>query len=145
MDLPETGNTEYRSRNVDLYQRGDVFFLGCFFHYVLTKGKHPFGDTNSIRERNINDPNHFVYRNDWNPNIFGENDDRRAVTLLKDMIKFNLNDICALDKIFGSRYFLPHNFYKLYGLPGVKPGLCVIFNQEKFENVNFLLIYNLFE
>jgi hypothetical protein len=86
-----------------------------------------------------------VYRNDWNPNIFGENDDRRAVTLLKDMIKFNLNDICALDKIFGSRYFLPHNFYKLYGLPGVKPGLCVIFNQEKFENVNFLLIYNLFE
>ena len=93
MDLPETAlNTEAETST---YQRGDAFILGCFFYYryVLTKGKHPFGDTKFIRERNINDPNHFVYRDDWNPNIFGGNDDRRAVTLLKNMIKFNLNDI----------------------------------------------------
>ncbi len=133
---PKRAHTEVDSST---YQRGDVFILGCFFHYVLTNGKHPFGDYEMDRETNINDPKYVVYHNWTNPNIGSE-----AIALLKDMIKFNLNDICTLDKVFTSRYFLPVNFYQLYDLTDVKPGLCVIINQEIFENViNFLFIDNI--
>ena len=114
---------------------GTVFILGCFFHYVLTDGEHPFGDNKTERESKMENSNHFVYHPEWKPaNIV----DETAVTLLKDMIKFNLEDICTLDQVLGSRYFLPVNFYNLYdNLPGVKPGLCVIFNQEIFVNVTY--------
>ncbi|XP_046449952.1 uncharacterized protein LOC124198235 isoform X2 [Daphnia pulex] len=112
------------------YQCGDVFILGCFFHYVLTNGKHPFDDNSNTRGNNINDSKYFVYRDNWNPNI-----EKEAIALLKDMIKFQLKDICTLEEVFTSRYFSPVNFYQLYDLPLpiVKPGLCVIINQEIFE------------
>lgn len=115
------------------YFSGDVFILGCFFHYVLTDGEHPFGDNKTERESKMENSNHFVYHPEWKPaNIV----DETAVTLLKDMIKFDLKKICTLDEVLGSRYFLPVNFYNLYdNLPDVKPGLCVIFNQEIFDNV----------
>jgi len=118
------------------YFRGDVFILGCFFHYVLTNGKHPFGEDESNRETNINKKDYTVYNKDWNPIMV---DDLQARALLKKMITFDLNDNFSLNDVIESHYFLPHNFYKLYDLPGVKPGLCVIFNQENFENVNLLL------
>ena len=119
------------------YYSGDVFILGCLFHYVLTDGQHPFGNYKQERETNLNNYNYCVYRPEWKPVI--KDIDETAVTLLKDMIKFNLDDICTLDQVLGSRYFLPVNFYNLYGLPGVKPGLCVIFNQEIFDYVTYFL------
>jgi serine/threonine protein kinase len=113
------------------YFSGDVFILGCFFHYVLTDGQHPFGDKHE-RESNMKNYDYYVDGYGWK---LDQIEDKRAVTLLKDMIKFNLEKICTLDQVLGSRYFLPVNFYNLYDLPGIKPGLCVIFNQEIFDNV----------
>jgi serine/threonine protein kinase len=139
---PNLPNTEVDSST---YQRGDVFILGCFFHYVLTNGKHPFDDNSDTRRNNINNSKYFVYRDNWNPK--DPNIGKEAIALLKDMIKFQLKDICTLDEIFRSRYFSPVNFYQLYDLPLpiVKPGLCVIINQEIFETViNFLLIDNIY-
>ncbi|CAD5215701.1 unnamed protein product [Bursaphelenchus xylophilus] len=31
----------------------DVFSLGCIFYYVLSEGKHPFGERNDVRHANI--------------------------------------------------------------------------------------------
>lgn len=47
----------------------DVFILGCYFFYVLTGGKHLFGDFLFERRRNICNGQYFVYSNhpSWNP------------------------------------------------------------------------------
>ena len=41
---------------INTHPSEDVFTLGCFYHYVLNEGKHPFGDTMMNREKNIIEP-----------------------------------------------------------------------------------------
>jgi serine/threonine protein kinase len=51
------GNTEEMSA-LATFKAGDIFSLGCVFHFVLVPGQHPFGDTPHDRLNNIltNDP-----------------------------------------------------------------------------------------
>jgi len=62
--------SEEDKRKVDEDPKTDVFTLGCYFYYVLTGGKHPFGDYFAERRRNIRDGEHSVYKSDdssaWN-------------------------------------------------------------------------------
>ncbi len=123
----------------------DVFILGCFFHYVLTDGIHPFGSFYN-RETNIINKDYEVYKPEWTAPEIKTGDQtetakelQQAVSLIKDMIKFKPEDRPALETILDRAYFLPDDYYKLYDLPEIKPGLCVIFNQEIFEKVKMLL------
>jgi hypothetical protein len=77
-----------------------------------------------------------VYCAAWNPSLEKQNE--QANFLLKQMIKFDPNERCSLIQVLDSHYFLPdEDYYKLYDIPGeVKPGICVIFNQEIFDDVN---------
>jgi serine/threonine-protein kinase/endoribonuclease IRE1 len=115
----------------------DVFILGCFFHYVLTNGKHPFGDNGIERELNVKKHDYEVYLAKWKPEI----EEIQAISLVKDMIKYDPEERPALKTILGRAYFLPDDYYKLYDLQAeVKPGLCVIFNQETFDNVKMFYL-----
>ncbi len=125
--ISETGTI----KALEDYVADDVFVLGCFFHYVLTKGFHPF-DNSTPR---INSNSDEVYCAAWNP-LPKQNE--QANFLLKQMIKFDPKERCSLIQVLDSHYFLPgdEDYYKLYDIPGgVKPGLCVIFNQEIFDDV----------
>jgi serine/threonine-protein kinase/endoribonuclease IRE1 len=126
--ISETGTI----KALEDYVADDVFVIGSFFHYVLTNGLHPFGN-NSQRINSNSDP---VYCAAWNPSLEKQNE--QANFLLKQMIKFDPNERCSLIQVLDSHYFLPdEDYYKLYDIPGeVKPGICVIFNQEIFDDVN---------
>jgi serine/threonine protein kinase len=156
-----TDNTQVSNDDTDIIQTNpseDVFIHGCFFYYVLTNGKHPFGRLRNTRITNINTKTFEVYRDDWAPfkvekgeaNYASQQDEidyqagtkeemQQAVSLLRDMLKFNPNERPALKKILDRAYCLPDDYYKLYDLPEIKPGLCVIFNQEIFDYVKILL------
>lgn len=111
----------------------DVFILGCFYYYVLTKGSHPF-DNGGKRTENISDQNYKVYLESWNPlDIKERPGDIQAIPLIKKMIKYHPEDRSPLKVLLSHSYFLSTNYYKLYDLPGVQPGLCVIYSQEIFK------------
>ncbi len=144
------GSKENDAGNIETNPKEDVFILGCFFHYVLTDGIHPFGNIKISRVININNKDYVVYEPQWTApkiKVQYKTDDKtetdkelqQAVSLIKDMIKFKPKDRPALETILGRAYFLPDNYYKLYDLPEIKPGLCVIFNQEIFDYVKMLL------
>lgn len=59
--------SEEDKRKADEDPKTDVFTLGCYFYYVLTGGKHPFGNTFYERRRNIRDGEHCVYKSDDSP------------------------------------------------------------------------------
>ncbi|KAK4020374.1 putative Caspase Dronc [Daphnia magna] len=122
------------SRNVEkvLSKKLDVFILGCFYHYVL-KSKHPFGDNANSRQTNICDPNYSVYKGNlpFVPNK-NDNDEVELEKLIKSMLKFEENKRPALEKVLANAYFAPINDYNIYSHD--KPGLCVIVNQENFED-----------
>ena len=131
---------QIKDGNVDTTLAEDVFILGCFFYYVLTDGHHPFEENDTF----IRDPNFHVYKDSWRGERItaGENQtacadelDGQAITLIKDMLKFNLSECPTSKAILDSAYFLSDNYYKLYDIPSVKPGLCVIYNQEIFHDV----------
>ncbi|XP_046462601.1 serine/threonine-protein kinase/endoribonuclease IRE1-like isoform X2 [Daphnia pulex] len=84
----------------------DVFILGCFFHYVLTNGKHPFGDNGIERELNVKTHYYEVYLAKWKPEI----EEIQAISLVKDMIKYDPEERPALKTILGRAYFLPDDY-----------------------------------
>lgn len=50
--------------------KSDVYTLGCYFYFVLSGGKHPFGkegDSSIYSEESL------PYKEGWNPNSNGEN------------------------------------------------------------------------
>jgi serine/threonine-protein kinase/endoribonuclease IRE1 len=144
---PTTSEINNVTDRIKTHPSEDVFILGCFFHYVLTDGIHPFDrfdDTD--RKTNINNKDYEVYKPEWTAPEIKTGDQtetakelQQAVSLIKDMIKFNREDEISLETILDRAYFLPDDYYKLYDLPEIKPGLCVIFNQEIFEEVKMLL------
>ena len=135
-----------KEHTLDEYFAYDVFCLGTFFYFVLTKGDHPFDNVSenvSIdkipkqREERIFDENDEVYSGAWKSRLQETNE--QAVFLLKQMIKFNPDERYKLNQVLDSHYFLSEDYYQLYDKPGgVKPGLCIIFNQEIFDDVNIL-------
>lgn len=44
----------------------DVFILGCFYYYVLSGGKHPFGEVLHVREANVRASSYSAYQPGWN-------------------------------------------------------------------------------
>ncbi|VDM40284.1 unnamed protein product [Toxocara canis] len=57
----------------------DVFSLGCIYYYVLTKGKHPFGD-NLRRQANI-------MQGEYSLKILNASSNAIAVTLIESMLQ----------------------------------------------------------
>ncbi|KZS21690.1 Uncharacterized protein APZ42_011691 [Daphnia magna] len=132
---PESGDL-----TKDLSTKLDVFILGCFYHYVLValskpnngKPRHPFGD--SMRTYNINDRDYFSKRE--LPFVSNDEEEAKVVDLIKKMLMFNEEDRPTLQQVLKDDYFEPSKDYKIYNDEdkSKKPGLCVIFNQEKFED-----------
>ncbi|KAI9564925.1 hypothetical protein GHT06_008666 [Daphnia sinensis] len=135
-EAPESKNTEKH-----LSTKLDVFILGCFYHYVLValskteanKGKprHPFGDNAEQRRKNISEGQQSVQDLPFVPNDKDE-DEKEVAKLIKSMLKFNEEDRPTLQQVLASPYFMPSEDYNIYKF--ATPGLCVIFNQEEFEN-----------
>ncbi|KAK4020131.1 hypothetical protein OUZ56_002126 [Daphnia magna] len=127
----------------DLSTKLDVFILGCFYHYVLValskneanngKPRHPFGDSN-MRTNNINNIDYFSERE--LPFVSNDEEEAKVVDLIKKMLMFNEEDRPTLQQVLEDDYFEPSEDYKIYNYEdkSKKPGLCVIFNQEKFAN-----------
>lgn len=117
----------------------DVFILGCFYFYVLSKDHtHPFG-LSVLRGGYICDENYSVYESKWNgskSDCNGSMQDEKALDLIKKMIKFERDERITLDKVLDDAYFKPVGEYQLYDRKdGAKPGLCVVVSQEEFYNV----------
>ncbi|XP_057370245.1 uncharacterized protein LOC130691332 [Daphnia carinata] len=123
----------------DLSTTLDVFILGCFYHYVLTAGtgdgkpKHPFGDTSSLRIRNLHNKDYSVYNKGLDFVLSDGNED--VVRLMELMLKFNESERPTLQAVLCSLYFSPVKDYDIYNKRNeMKPGHCVIFNQQFFKN-----------
>ncbi|XP_045025215.1 serine/threonine-protein kinase/endoribonuclease ire-1 [Daphnia magna] len=127
----------------DLSTKLDVFILGCFYHYVFValskneanngKPRHPFGDSN-MRTYNIINRDYFSKRE--LPFVSNDEEEAKVVDLIKKMLMFNEEDRPTLQQVLEDDYFEPSEDYKIYNYEdkSKKPGLCVIFNQEKFED-----------
>ncbi len=77
-----------------------------------------------------------MYLESWNPldmKDHSDPEDIQAITLIKKMIKYHPEERSPLKALLSHSYFLSKNYYKLYDLPGVQPGLCVIYSQEIFK------------
>ncbi|XP_045025580.1 mitogen-activated protein kinase 4 isoform X3 [Daphnia magna] len=133
---------ESRDQKKELSTKLDVFILGCFYHYVMialskkvNKGKprHPFGDSELLRPENITNTNYSVYEGKlpFVPNSKNEGE-KQVAKLITSMLKFNEDDRPTLQQVLENKYFKPTENYKIYD--HVKTGLCVIFNQQEFEN-----------
>ncbi|XP_046441918.1 sensor for unfolded proteins in the ER ire1-like [Daphnia pulex] len=108
----EINNVTDSIKTIKTHPSEDVFILGCFFHYVLTDGIHPFGSVYN-RETNIINKDYLVYKPEWTaPEIKVQSDKtgdqtetakelQQAVSLIKDMIKFKPEDRPALETILG--------------------------------------------
>ena len=62
------GSKNWSSPEVLRRERGlcnklDIFSLGCVFHYILTDGKHPFGDGGGATEDRIKNGIHKIDTN----------------------------------------------------------------------------------
>ncbi|KAI9564773.1 caspase 8 [Daphnia sinensis] len=131
---------ESKDETKNLSTKLDVFILGCFYHYVLTalptnrnnvgEPRHPFGDTTDTRRTNINNQNYGVYKGKLD--FVQKDTDEEVLKLIKRMLEFKENDRPTLDDVLKNPYFNPSEFYKIYD--HTKPGLCVIFNQQEFDN-----------
>ena len=117
------------AKKIQTDSKEDVFILGCLYYYVLDpKHHHPFG--NSLdRIKNIKEKN---YKVNWDP--FQTSSKNQAIAIIKDMIQYDPKKRPDIKTILDRAYFLPEDYYKLYDVPNQIPGLCVIFNQEKFDN-----------
>ena len=106
----------------------DVFILGCFFYYVLSGGYHPFG-IGIVRERNIIEGN-------YAPGCWGKLVTKKFTTLIQNMTKPEVNDRTSLSRVL--QFFQTDaGYFPLYGGvdKGIKPGMCVIIDQQEFTQV----------
>lgn len=127
----------------------DVFILGCFFHYVVLAAQrldnpeyeekskletplHPF-NSNIL---NIVNQNFGVYNSEWQSAI----KDQVVVLLIKKMLQYDESKRPTLTQVLEHQYFQTSTkeLYPIYSYD--KPGWCVIFSQEVFKKVKFLLM-----
>lgn len=138
---------ESRRQKQKLKPSLDVFILGCFFHYVLlaterfdepacaennSKHLHPFG-CNFI---NIINEDYIVYQPEWRPTITNDG----VVPLLKRMLNYEESKRPFLTQVLEHSFFqsaTSKEYYPIYSYD--KPGWCVIFNQESFIKVLYVI------
>ena len=118
---------ESQIEGAELKKSLDVFILGCLYNYVLTGmettgalPKHPFGDGERERIQNIRAGKQITN------NLF-----QPETELIQSMISMDEGNRPTLEDVLKNPYFQPSEDYNIYGYP--KPGLCVIFNQQKFD------------
>ncbi|XP_045025581.1 uncharacterized protein LOC116936077 isoform X4 [Daphnia magna] len=144
---------ESKNEKKELSTKLDVFILGCFYHYVMIalskneankeKPKHPFGNENS-RPGNICNDKYFVYKDDESEDqknhLFvpddKDEDEKEVAKLIKRMLKYDEDERPTLFEVLESSYFKPSGNYEMYedNDQTKKPGLCVIFNVQIFQN-----------
>ena len=117
----------------------DIFVLGCLFHYVLSRGRHPFGSNSDDTTTNLWDEKFNVYQDTWMPDLQIEKLDL-AVDLMKKMIRCAMNARCTISQVLSHDYFSPTSDYNLYSHDKMKPGLCLIINQKNFLNPKTLKV-----
>ena len=111
----------------------DVFILGCFFHYVLSGGHHPYG-------RNIDNPNResniLTNKPKWNLNKNKAYEDS-YLELIKCMCSFKSTERPSTGQILRLVGNVePNTFFHFYPAgDDIRPGLCVIFHQGTFNPV----------
>jgi serine/threonine protein kinase len=123
--LPEICSAE------SLDPKMDIFVLGCLFHYVLSRGRHPFGSNSDDTTKNLDNPDYDVYQDTWMPELKIEKLDQ-AVDLMKKMIRYDTDDRCTISQVLKHKYLSPTSDYNLYSHGKLKPGLCLIINQKNF-------------
>ena len=130
----------------------DVFILGCFFYYVLSGGHHPFGCNTDYPSRNFNIRNN---KPKWNQHAAKDNyknltDEapKKLITmvenyleLMKRMTSSDASDRPTTSQIL--RHFDTKEYFPIYSdtvrsksSTATRPGLCVIFHQDQFDNVS---------
>lgn len=74
----------------------DVFIMGCYYYYVLSEGKHPFGEAVD-RRGNIKNKSHWFYhRPSWVGNTTGPIPNQPYFSsLLEVTADFNFNQYCC--------------------------------------------------
>ena len=131
---------EMADLNALLTTATDVFILGCFFHYVLSGvGKHPFGSKPTERKKNIEDCH---YEPELTTDLFVAHGagrklaDERMIGLIEKMIRRQPEQRPDLNQVL--EYFQTRDYFPIYdGLKeGIRPGLCVIINQQIFQKVH---------
>ena len=107
----------------DLSLLSDTFILGCYFHFVLSDGKHPFGNSH-VRWSNI------IQNKLLRLTVTGD-----AKLLIEEMIERDLTKRLTMEQVLEHKYFSEGNeCYDLYGNGNVRAGLCIIFNNKNFIN-----------
>ena len=124
----------------------DIFILGCFFYYVLFEGRHPFGSNPTVWRYNIFDIN---YIPDLTADRLVDGVDadgrrwERIIILIEKMITREPEKRPDLNRVL--EYFQTRDYFPIYdGIKeGIRPGLCVIINQQIFQQVplNILLLF----
>lgn len=84
-------------KNQRLTKKVDIFSLGCVIYYVLTGGKHPFGEQ-THREANIMDGKFSLKDLDRKYPPYVKN-------LIKDMIAYNSEDRLSIEQVQKHPYF----------------------------------------
>lgn len=102
----------------------------CFYYYVLTNGQHPFEKSGN----RIRNPKDEVYTNPDKALKALKEKGNEAFDVIKKMIQFDRGNRLSIDEVLKHDYFSTgKNYYQLYETEGVKPGLCVIYDQEIFQ------------
>ncbi|XP_057370114.1 uncharacterized protein LOC130691221 [Daphnia carinata] len=137
-EAPESTDTTKK-----LSTKLDVFILGCFYHYVLTawtsheKPRHPFG-TVEERATNIRNPSYSLYTDGRLSLPKKIKEKEKVEKLITWMLKFDEDKRPTLQNVFDDAYFKPSEDYMIYADQDadqdLKPGLCVIVNQQEFED-----------
>ena len=123
----------------------DVFILGCFFHYVFSGGEHPFGPGTQRVGNIVNTSYNPILERETILSAF-RGDERKAnrlIALIEEMITRETEQRPDLNRILN--YFQTKDYFPIYetlikNRIALKPGLCVIFNQQIFDDVSTNLL-----
>ena len=109
----------------------DVFILGCFFYYVLSRGHHPFGSNVDYPNRETNIIKGHYKAQCWDE---GKLVTRKFTELIKDMTKHAVGERTNLARVL--QFFQSDAaYFPLYDDASIRPGLCVIINQQEFPKI----------
>lgn len=71
--INDEDDLENKETRMKLIKKTDSFILGCYYYFVLSGGKHPFGDTRDVRWLTIKKINSNVYQSNWVGNSISNN------------------------------------------------------------------------
>ena len=108
----------------------DIFILGCFFYFVLSGGKHPFGKKFQ-REKNIKEGKSGLDEC-GSPT---ELSTKKFIDLIKEMTKNESSERTKMSRIL-QHFQNDAGYFPLYDDKYIKPGRCVIINQQVFPKMS---------